>query len=105
VNKLGSTGSRVMVERLVGVNVGNGVLVISGVPVGGVVDGSAVLMTNKLGVFEACNEKGVAVGLGEPTGAETGVCRNGIDRGGKPLQLARSTSIKTENNFFIIPHQ
>jgi len=61
VNRLGSIGSSVMVGRVVGVNVGNGVLVIRGVPVDGVVVGSDVLMTNKFGVNVGCREKGVAV--------------------------------------------
>lgn len=61
-------GSSVMVGRLVAVNVGAGVSVISGVPVGGVVVGAAVLMTNRSGVLDAGNAKGVAVGAGELVG-------------------------------------
>jgi hypothetical protein len=62
VNKLGSIGSRVIVGRIVAVKVGAGVLVARGVPVGGVVDGSAVLITNRFGVLVAGRENGVAVG-------------------------------------------
>jgi hypothetical protein len=51
-----------MVDRKVGVNVGNGVLVTCGVPVEGVVVGAEVLMTNKFGVKVGFKEKGVAVG-------------------------------------------
>jgi hypothetical protein len=92
-----------MVGRLVGVKVGKGVFVISGVPVPGVVVDSAVLMTNRLGVLLACNEKGVAVGRGEAGGR--GVCRNGREMGGIPLQLARrSRVIRTAYSCFIIPH-
>jgi hypothetical protein len=98
-------GSSVMVGGLVAVSVGKGVFVMSGVPVPGVVEGSDVLMINRFGVLVACKENGVAVGCGEPTGAETGVCRNGIEMGGSPLQPARrKISIKTQNNRFIIPH-
>ena len=61
VNKLGSIGSSVIVGRIVGVKVGKGVFVITGVPVGGVVVGSAVLITNKSGVCVAGNPNGVAV--------------------------------------------
>ena len=62
MNKLGSIGSSVIVGRMVGVKVGKGVSVTSGVPVGGVVVGCGVLITNKSGVFEAGNPNGVAVG-------------------------------------------
>lgn len=62
VNKLGSTGSSVIVGRMVDVKVGKGVFVIRGVPVGGVVVGSGVLITNKSGVCVAGKPKGVAVG-------------------------------------------
>jgi hypothetical protein len=62
VNKLGSTGSSVIVGRMVDVKVGKGVFVIMGVPVGGVVVGSGVLITNKSGVCVAGKPKGVAVG-------------------------------------------
>ena len=62
VNRLGSTGSSVMVDRKVGVNVGNGVSVTCGAPVPAVVVGAAVLMTNKFGVKVGFKEKGVAVG-------------------------------------------
>jgi len=74
-----------MVGRMVGVKVGKGVSVRSGVPVGGVVVGCGVLITNKSGVFEAGNPNGVAVGPNVFTGR--GVCRNGID--GNPLQPER----------------
>ena len=62
VNKLGSSGSSVIVDRMVGVNVGKGVSVMRGVPVGGVVVGSGVLITNKSGVCVAGSPNGVAVG-------------------------------------------
>ena len=61
VNRLGSTGSRVIVGRIVGVNVGAGVSVICGVPVGGVVVGSSVFSTKKSGVNVGSREKGVGV--------------------------------------------
>jgi hypothetical protein len=79
VNKLGSIGSSVMVARMVGVKVGRGVSVMIGVPVGGVVVGGRVLITNKSGVFEAGNPKGVAVGPGVLT--VVGVCRKGSEIG------------------------
>src|SRR5688500_13743834 len=65
VNKLGSIGSSVMVGRVVGVKVGKGVSVRSGVPVGGVVVGSGVLITNKSGVCVAGKPNGVTVGPSE----------------------------------------
>jgi hypothetical protein len=86
VNKLGSIGSSVMVARTVGVKVGRGVSVMIGVPVGGVVVGCRVLITNKSGVFEAGNPNGVAVGAGVFT--IVGVCRNGSEIG-KPEQPER----------------
>jgi len=55
-------GSRVIVGRKVGVNVGSGVSVTMGVPVPGVVVGGKVFSTNKSGVFVSGNENGVAVG-------------------------------------------
>jgi hypothetical protein len=50
VNSSGLIGSRVMVARKVGVNVGRGVSVIIGVSVNGVVVGARVFRTNKSGV-------------------------------------------------------
>jgi hypothetical protein len=47
---------------MVGVKVGKGVSVTSGVPVGGVVVGCAVLITNKSGVKDAGKPNGVALG-------------------------------------------
>ena len=104
VNKLGSTGSSVIVGRNVAVNVGRGVTVAICVPASAVVDASAVLMTNRFAVFVGCNENGVAVGFGEETGV--GVPRNGREIGGSPLQLARTeTSIRINKNLFIKPLQ
>jgi hypothetical protein len=71
---------------MVGVKVGRGVSVRIGVPVGGVVVGCRVLITNKSGVFEAGNPNGVAVGPGVFTGVD--VCRNGSEIG-KPEQPER----------------
>ena len=62
VKRLGSTGSSVMVGRLVGVNVVVGVKVNSGVFVSGVVVGSCVLIAKRSGVLEAGKPNGVAVG-------------------------------------------
>ena len=86
VNKLGSIGSSVMVALMVGVKVGRGVSVMIGVPVGGVVVGCGVLITNRSGVFEAGNPNGVAVGPAVFT--VVGVCRNGSEMG-KPEQPER----------------
>ena len=86
MNKLGSIGSSVIVGRAVGVKVGKGVFVTSGVPVGGVVVGSGVLITNKSGVKVAGKPNGVTVGPGVFTGV--GVCRKGIEIG-KPEQPER----------------
>ena len=108
VNRLGSIGSSVIVGRNVGVKVGTRVLVGGGVPVpvNGVPEDSAVLITNKLGVLVAGNvgnEKGVAVGAGEFAGA--GVCKNGIEIG-SPLQPARRETNKEKNkNLFMKPLQ
>jgi hypothetical protein len=60
-----SNGSSVIVGRMVGVFVGNGVFVTFGVPVEGVVVGACVLMTNRSGVKVAGKPNGVAVGAGE----------------------------------------
>jgi hypothetical protein len=99
VNKLGSTGSSVMVGRNVGVSVGSGVSVMSGVPLGGVVVNSSVLSTNRSGVNVGSNEKGVAVRAGGGVGV--GVPRNGIETG-SPLQPERrKIRIRTGFNFFI----
>ena len=65
---MGAMGSRVIVERKVGVNSGRGVSVLSGALANAVAVGSAVLMTNRSGVLEASNVNGVAVGTGEPGG-------------------------------------
>jgi hypothetical protein len=99
VNKLGSSGSSVMVGRMVGVKVGRGVFVMSGVPVGGVVVGCAVLITNKSGVFEAGSPNGVAVSPGVFTGVE--VCRNGMEIG-DPLHPARRETITVTKTIFFI---
>jgi hypothetical protein len=80
-----------------------GVTVFSGVSVPGVVVGGSVLMTNRFGVFVGCNEKGVAVGCGEDVAV--GVCRNGMEIGGSPLQpVRRKIDIKMTKDRFIIPH-
>ena len=100
MNKLGSIGSSVMVGRMVGVKVGKGVSVTSGVPVGGVVVGCGVLITNKSGVFEAGNPNGVAVGPNVFTGV--GVCRNGSD--GNPLHPERSEIIRRIKAVFFMKH-
>ena len=110
VNKLGSMGSRVIVGRNVGVNVGTRVFVGVGggvpVPVKGVAEPSAVLITNKSGVLVAGsvgNEKGVAVGAGGFTAA--GVCKKGREIG-SPLQPARrETNTKKIKNRFMRPLQ
>ena len=70
VNRLGSIGSRVIVERKVGVEIVVGVFVTvtNASPVAAVTVGSEVLITKKSGVLEAGNAKGVAVGLGVPEG-------------------------------------
>jgi hypothetical protein len=103
VNKLGSSGSRVMVGRKVGVRVGCGVSVMGGVPVGGVpvtVD-SSVLNTNTSSVCVGSREKGVAVKAGGLVGV--GVPRNGIETG-RPLHPERRRiKIRTGLSFFIIP--
>ena len=65
VNRLGSTGSSVIVGRMVAVKVCVGVSVTAGVPVGGVVVGGWVFNTNRFGVKVGCKENGVAVGPGE----------------------------------------
>ncbi len=101
-------GSSVIVGRNVGVNVGTRVFVGGGVPVpvNGVPEDSAVLITNKLGVFVAGtvgNEKGVAVGAGEFT--PEGVCKNGMEIG-SPLQPAnRETNKEKNKNLFMRPLQ
>lgn len=48
-------------------------MVTSGVPVGGVVVGSEVLIMNKSGVLLGCSEKGVAVGCGDARNAGVAV--------------------------------
>jgi hypothetical protein len=63
-----SNGSNVIVGRVVGVFVGKGVFVMLGVPVGGVVVGACVLITNKSGVKVAGKPNGVAEGAGEFVG-------------------------------------
>jgi hypothetical protein len=88
---------------MVAVYVGSGVLVAGScvVPGGSVEDGSAVLITNRFGVFVGCKENGVAVGLGEAT--EVGVCRKGMDTG-SPLQLDRRETNRIKNkDLFITP--
>ena len=62
MNRFGAIGSRVIVERKVGVKIGRGVFVLSGALLRDVVVGSAVLMTNRSGVLEAGKANGVAVG-------------------------------------------
>jgi hypothetical protein len=56
VNRLGLIGSRVIVDRTVGVKVGKGVSATRGVSVKGVVVGANVLSTNRSGVFVASRE-------------------------------------------------
>jgi hypothetical protein len=104
VKSVGSSGSRVMVGRKVGVKVGTTVLVTSGVPVSGLEVGPSVLRANKSGVLLGCRggrENGVAVGWGGAAGA--GVCKKGMEIG-SPLQPARR-SISNVNNkdLFIRP--
>jgi len=99
VNKLGSIGSNVIVARVVAVKVGRGVFVAGSwvSPGASVAEGSAVLITNKSGVFVCGKENGVAVGLGEAAGAC--VCRNGIETG-SPLQLdRRETTVEKIRSF------
>lgn len=55
-------GSRVIVERMVGVKIGRGVFVLNGALLRDVPLGSAVLMTNRSGVLDAGKANGVAVG-------------------------------------------
>ncbi len=62
VKRLGAMGSRVIVERMVGVKIGRGVSVLSGALLNPVEVGSDVLMTNRSGVLEAGKANGVAVG-------------------------------------------
>jgi len=100
-------GSIVIVGRMVAVNVGTrvGVSVVRGVPMPGEAEASAVLITNKFGVFVACNEKGVAVGCGELITTDVDVCKNGMEIG-SPLQPARRETSKEKNkNLFIAPLQ
>ena len=100
VNKLGSIGSSVIVGRVVGENVGSGVSVITGVPVGGVVVGSAVLITNKSGVCVAGRPNGVAVGAGVPVGVD--VPRKGIENGNPLHPETREIITITTMLFFIV---
>jgi len=79
VNKVTSNGSKVIVGRVVFVNVGKGVFVTFGVPVGGVVVGCAVLIANKSGVKVAGNPNGVGVRADELV--EVGVPKNGKEIG------------------------
>jgi len=85
---------------MVGVKVGKGVSVTSGVPVGGVVVGCAVLITNKSGVFEAGKPNGVAVGPNVFTGVA--VCRNGSE--GNPLHPDRREMIRRIKTVFFMKH-
>src|SRR5215213_10964125 len=101
VNKFGSIGSSVMVGRKVGVNVGTGVSVISGVPVDGVVVGSSVLSTNRSGVFVGPSENGVTVDWGGAVGV--GDPRNGIEIGNPLPPDRRKQKTRTRFNFFIRP--
>jgi len=55
-------GSSVIVERIVGVEIGSGVSVLNGGLLNPVAVGSDVLMTNRSGVLEAGKANGVAVG-------------------------------------------
>jgi len=73
VNKFGSTGSIVMVGRVVTVKLGIGVLVTRGVPVGGVLVGPWVLMANRSGVLVLSSGINVTVGIGEFAGGGVGV--------------------------------
>jgi hypothetical protein len=92
-----------MVERAVGVKVGNGVFVGCTVPAASVVVGAEVLMTNKFGVNVGCSEKGVTVGCGGLTCVA--VCKKGRETG-NPLQpVSTDTSIAIEINLFITPLQ
>lgn len=103
VNRLGSIASSVMVGRNVAVKVGTDVFVTGGVPVGGVVVASAVLITKRSTVLVGSREKGVAVGWGDVITWPAGVCRNGIEIG-SPLQPARrEISNKPNNDLFITP--
>ena len=66
-------------------------------------DGSAVLITNRFGVFVGSKENGVAVGLGEATAKDVGVWRKGMEMG-SPLQLDKRETNRIKNkDLFIIP--
>jgi hypothetical protein len=104
VKSMGSIGSSVIVGRMVGVRVGCGVFVTSGVPVDGVDVGMEVFSTKRLGVLVGSSENGVAVnGDGCSACAGVGVPRNGISNG-NPVQPERSkTMTEMRTDFFIIP--
>src|SRR5215207_1268951 len=69
VNNEISTGSMVMVGRMVRVKVGIGVLVAGGASVARVLVGACVLTANKSGVFVMASETKVTEGVGEFTTA------------------------------------
>ena len=97
VKRCTSWGARVMVGRVVGVKVGNGVSVIRGVPVGGVVVGASVFRANRSGVNEAGRLNGVAVGWGGRLGV--GEPKNGIEPNGRavhPASSERMVAIRTK---------
>src|SRR5215207_10645618 len=101
VNRLGSIGSRVMVGRMVGVNVGAGVSVICGVPLAGVVVGSSVFSTKKSGVKVGSREKGVGVYRGPGVWVGAAVERNGMETGSPLHPERRKIRIRTRFNFFM----
>jgi hypothetical protein len=89
VNRETSTGSRVMVGRVVGVN--EGITVRLGVtPGGSVLVGASVLTANRSGVFVYESEINVTVDWGELAiaGAEVGCRKNGrSDRAEQPTRI------------------
>ena len=101
VNKLISRGSRVIVARLVCVNIGKGVFETFGVPVGGVVVGTAVLITKRSGVNVAGRLNGVAVGFGGLVGV--GGTRNGMEIG-EPEQPERREMMTVMRIVFFMKH-
>ena len=88
-----------IVGRTVGVDVGNRVFLTTGVRVGGVVVGRAVLITNKSGVNVEGRLKGVAVGCGGLV--EVGGCKNGS---GNAVHPARSEMMTATNTTRFMKH-
>jgi hypothetical protein len=89
-----------MVGRVVGVEVGTGVSVTRGVPVGGVVVGASVFNANRSGVNVAGRLNGVAVGCGGWVGE--GGPRNGIESSGRAVHPAsREMSVVMRTSRFM----